>query len=50
MPYIELSKTESGIVAVQTVKKQFEEYTKQDVEKAKLARELQGIVGQPIYC
>ena len=44
---MELSKTEFGIVAVHTVSKMFEGYTKQEAEKSKLARELQGMVGNP---
>ena len=44
---MELSKKDSGLVVVHTLRKQFEGYTKQDMEKAKLACDLQGMVGQP---
>ena len=42
-----MRKTESGIVAIQTVRKHSEGYTKKEVEKEKLAHELQGMVGHP---
>ena len=45
MMYVDLSKTESGAMIVQIVRTYFEGYTKQKAEKAKLVRELQGMVG-----
>ena len=35
------------MIIVQRVRKKFEGYTKQDMDKVKLARELQGMIGQP---
>ena len=43
--YEDLSNTESGVMIVYTVRKQFEVYTKQEVEKARLSHELQGMIG-----
>ena len=44
---MELSNTEYGVVDIQTEMKQFEGYTKQEVEESKLSRELQRMVGHP---
>ena len=44
---MELRKTDSTIVAVLTARKIFEGYTKQQVKKVKLARELQEMAVHP---
>ena len=47
IPYVELINTESGLMNVHKVRKYFEGYNKQEVEKSKLARELKLMVGHP---
>ena len=49
MPYIEFRETQPGLMIVHTVRKQFEIYTNQEVDKSKLSRELQGMFGHPSH-
>ena len=49
MPYVELSKKDYVVAAVQIVRKQFEGYTKQEMEKLKHTRDMQGMAGHPRY-
>ena len=44
-PYIDLQDTKKGVAFVQTVRKSFEGYTKQDVKKAIAAREAPTMLG-----
>ena len=48
MPYVGLTKTESEVMAIQTLKKYFEEYNKQKDKRGKLVSNLQVMVRHPI--
>ena len=47
MPFVNLSKTEYQVMLVHKMRKQFEGYTNQDVNRTKLGRELQAMVVHP---
>ena len=45
MLYVDLSNTAYGVIIVQTLRKYFEGFTDQEVDKVKITHKLQGIVG-----
>ena len=47
MPYIDLREHQEGVIMIETVRKNFEGYTKRQVKKAILAREAQAMVAHP---
>ena len=47
MSYVELNKTDFGVMAVQTLRKRSEGYNEQEVKNKKLACKLQVMVGHP---
>ena len=47
MPYIDLREHQEGVIMLETVRKNFEGYTKRQVKKAILAREAQAMVAHP---
>ena len=47
MPYIDLRESQDGIIMLETVRKNFEGYTKKQVERAILARKTQAMVPHP---
>ena len=50
MTCIKPSKTEYGVMSVDTVSKKFEGYTKKQLEKAKLIRDLQVMLDRILEC
>ena len=48
MPYIDLREHQEGVIMLETVRKNFEGYTKKQVKKAILAREAQAMVSYPL--
>jgi len=47
MPYIDLRTDKAGLAMIETVRKNFESYEKEEIEKAKLSRAVQSMVGHP---
>ena len=47
MPYIDLRTHKLGVALVETVRKNFSVFTKREIEKAKLSRVVQSIIGHP---
>ena len=47
MPFIDLRQHKEGFALVQTIRKNFEGFTKKQIEKAILAREAQAMMGHP---
>ena len=47
MPYIDMREFKEGTVMIETVCKNFEKFTKEEVEMAKLSRETQVMIGHP---
>ena len=47
MPYIDMRENHAGLALLQTVRKNFEGFTKKQAEKALLARNVQAMVGHP---
>ena len=47
MPYIDLRTNKAGLAMIETVRKNFYSYTKKEIEKAKLSRNVQSMIGHP---
>ena len=45
MPYIDLRTDKAGLAMIETVRKNFESYAKKEIEKAKLSRTMQSMIG-----
>ena len=49
MPYIDIREHQEGVAMLETVQKNFEGYTKKQVENATLARKMQAMLAHPPY-
>ena len=49
MPYIYMREWKEGVVMIQTVRKKFDNFTVEEIEKAKLSRKTQLMVANPLY-
>ena len=47
IPYIDARKFKEGSVVIETVRKNFKKFTKEEIEMAKLSRETQAMIGHP---
>ena len=47
MPYIDMRQFKEGAIMIETVCKNFENFTKKEIEVAKLSRDIQSIIGHP---
>jgi hypothetical protein len=47
MPYIDLRTKKVVLAMIETVRKNFESYAKKEIEKAKLSRNVQSMIGHP---
>ena len=47
IPYIDLRTNKAGVVMIETVRNNFGSYAKKEIEKAKLSRNLQSMIGHP---
>ena len=47
MPYVDLHSSETAVILTQTVRDNYDGFTKREVKDAKLARKLQGMVAHP---
>ena len=47
MPYVDLHDHKEGLVMIETVEKNFEGFTKREIEKVILARKVQSRIGHP---
>ena len=47
MPYIDLRNNKAGLAMIETVRKNFSSYAKKEIEKAKLSRNAQSMIGHP---
>ena len=47
MPYIDMQNFKEGAIMIETVRKNFENFTKKEIEAARLSRATQSMIGHP---